>query len=148
MTTETKKIEICVPGARAKFETWIKDRGGVAVWKNVNLSNPGAGDSYTPALAVEGQGMRYPKPHWSVEFSKIITDINSFRFVKEMREIKRFHVAIRRSSNGLMFKCTDASSERIRREMSKASAKHGQNICREFDYETQDCVLLLPVWES
>lgn len=144
--TEAKKIEICVPGCREKFVMWCKDRGGIKVWKNVNLSDPGAGDTYSPVRDFEGKD--YPQPHWSVRFDRIITDVNAFRFVKELKEVKRFRVAIRQSGNGLMMKCTDASSARIRREMTKASEKYGEDCCREFDYETQECVILVPVWEN
>lgn len=38
-----ERIDVLVPGARVKFEDWIKNRGGVQVWENVNLSTPRAG---------------------------------------------------------------------------------------------------------
>lgn len=56
------------------------------------------------------------------------------------REVKRFHVAIRRSTNGLKFKLTDGSSSRLRREVDKA----GDTSWHEFDYETQEAVILVP----
>ena len=110
MTKAPVKIEICVPCAREKFEKYIQSQGGVKVWENVNLSNPGAGNIYTPGLTRDGKEYTRP-PSWTHEFhGQIIKDINAFRFVKEMREVKRFHVAIRRGSQGFCFKCTDASS--------------------------------------
>jgi hypothetical protein len=143
---ETKRIEVCVPGVRATFEKWIKTRGGVAIWKNISLSHCGAGDSYTPARHADGSDGTTPKdkPHWTKQFDRIITDINAFRFVKEMREVKRFHVALRISGTGLMMKCTDASSARIRRACDKA----GRESSYRFDYETQKAVIELPVWED
>jgi hypothetical protein len=44
-----------------KFKTWIRDRGGVAIWESVNLSNPGRSWS-SPALGTDGTP--YPKPSW------------------------------------------------------------------------------------
>ena len=38
----------CAPENAPKFLDWIKNRGGVAVWKSINLSNPDASWS-TPA---------------------------------------------------------------------------------------------------
>ena len=140
------KIEIGVPGCREKFAKYITERGGIKIWRNINLSNPDAGDIYTPVRDSEGND--YPKPHWSVEFSRIVTDINAFRFIKELREVKRFHVAIRRSSNGLMFKCTDASSAKLRKAMSKIQEQTGEKPCYRFDYETQEAVIEMPVWED
>ena len=54
------------------FADWIANRGGVAVWRSVNLSNPGASWS-TPALTVEGEPT--PKPTWQAANTpeKIVT---------------------------------------------------------------------------
>ena len=144
--TEQAKIEICVPGCREKFAMYCRERGGIKIWRDINLSNPNAGDTYTPVRDSEGKD--YPKPHWSVEFDRIVTDISAFRFIKELKEFKRFHVAIRRSSNGLMLKCTDASSEKIRRACAKVKKQTGETASYEFDYGAQECVISVPVWED
>ena len=140
--TDTKKIEVLTPGVRAKFEDWIKTRGGVAVWKNADLSNCGAGDVFTPAKTA--MGAVYDKPHWSWALDRVVTELTEFRFVREMREVKRFHVALRMGSQGLKVKCTDASSARIR----KACDKAGPDNTYRFDYETQEAVIEVPVWED
>lgn len=136
------RIYVGALGAREKFEDWIKNRGGVRVWKNVSLPNTGAGEMFTPANDPEGG--RYPKPNWSVDCGEtVITDINAFRFVKSWQERKRFHVAIRRNGNGLSFKCTDASSRKI-----WAACEKFPGSSYRFDYATQEAVIEVPEWEE
>jgi hypothetical protein len=146
MTTE-KQERICIgaPDARAKFEKWIAERGGVMVWQNIDLSNMDAGDMYTPAFTEEGK--EYAKPHWRVSRKEVISDITRFRFVKEWREIKRFHVAIRVGDSGLRIKCTDASTRRIRAACAKASV-NGIEASYRFDYTTQEAVIERPIFED
>ncbi|MFH2074527.1 MAG: hypothetical protein ABIJ57_04145 [Pseudomonadota bacterium] len=137
-----EKIEVGAPGARIKFQDWISNRGGVRVWKNVSLPNTGGGEMFTPAD--DPDGGRYPKPNWSVDCGEtVITDINAFRFVKSWQERKRFHVAIRRGTWGLSFKCTDASSRKI---WAKCEKFPGSSY--RFDYATQEAVIEVPEWES
>jgi len=122
-----------------KIWEWLNTRGGIAVWSSINLSNPGAGWT-TPATHADGKPAT--KPNWQAanEPDRIITNAEDI-LVQKYEECKRFHVAVRRSSNGLMVKCTDASSERIRKAVSKA----GEGATYVFDYETQDAVILKPV---
>ena len=134
------KIRVLAPGAREKFEDWIAARGGVQIWNNVNLSDPGAGPIFTPAMTGD-----HPteKPRWSHERGEVVTDINRFEFVKAWKEIKRFHVAIRMGSQGTMLKLTDASSAKVRKfEDSHPGAYY------RFDYETQECVFEMPETEG
>jgi len=141
------RIEVTVPGCKGKFEEWIATRGGVRVWKNANLSNPGAGDMYAPERDKDGNTSG--KPHWSVEQGGLFTDISAFRFIKELKEVKRFRVAIRASSNGMMFKCTDGSTRRIRKACAAvAKSNGGVEPTYHFDYDTQECVIELPVFED
>ncbi len=128
----------CTADNAARFLQWIKFRGGVSIWNSINLSNPGASWS-TPALTEDGQPT--PKPTWEAENtpSKTITDPARIGVIKPM-EIKRFHVAVRRSSNGLMFKLTDGSS----RKLNAAVKKAGDGSWYEFDYETQEAVIFKP----
>lgn len=144
------KIRVLVPGAREKFESWIATRGGVQVWNNVNLSDPGAGQVFTPALEEvkvpeENGGINmvpYHKPRWTHERGEVVTDINRFEFVKAWKEIKRFRVALRMGSQGTMIKLTDGSSAKVRKfEESHPGAYY------RFDYETQECVFEMPEME-
>jgi len=144
MTAIQKYEHACSIENADKFAAWIKDRGGVAIWESVNLSDPGKSWS-TPATIRKGdcQGQTgdeiipYPKPTWqAADTPKIITDPALIE-VYEPKEHKRFHVALRMGAQGLTLKCTDASSARIRREVKKA----GEGAYYVFDYETQEAVI-------
>ena len=158
-----KIYDVMVPGTRPKFELWIKERGGVQVWHNLNLSNPGAGNQFTPATMVidseedlrgysgakMGDTVPYPRPHWSVGAGEIITDISRFRFVKGFKEVKRIRVAVCRGS-GLMYKLTDGSQRKVDRALETARDKYGEAVYRKdgglFDYE-RFIVVEVPEWE-
>lgn len=137
---KTPKIFVGVVGARAKFEDWIANRGGVQVWDNVNLSTPGKGPMFTPANDVDGTPT--VKPSWSVARGEVVTSIHRFAFVKAWKEVKRFHVAIRPGSQGMSFKLTDASSRRVWKVADQNPGAHYR-----FDYDTQECVFEMPVME-
>lgn len=125
----------CRADNASRFAGWIRDRGGVAVWKTLNLSNPGQG-WYTPCLSKDGTPVTKPHMYAPNNPDLVVTDPALIE-VYWPEEAKRFHVAVKRSSNGLMLKCTDASSARIRREVEKA----GVGAYYEFDYMTQECVI-------
>jgi hypothetical protein len=117
-----------------KIKSWFETRGGIAVWQGLNLSN--IRQMITPLHDEEGK--RYTKPSWDMpnEPSEIITDISQVQAGVD-KEVRRFHVAVRRSSNGFAFKCTDASSAKIRAAVEKA----GDGAYHKFDYETQEAVI-------
>jgi len=117
------------------FRGWIATRGGIALWKSINLSNPAA-SWLTPAKTSDGQPT--PRPNWQADTqpAKVFTSESELS-VSLDREVKRFRVAIRRSSNGLMMKVTDAGSAKIRREVEKA----GAGAYHVFDYGTQEAVI-------
>lgn len=81
------------------------------------------------------------KQFWQAENSPslIITDPSEIE-VHEDAEVARFRVAVRRAS-GLAFKCTDASSRKINQAVEKA----GKGAYYEFDYSSQEAVILAPV---
>lgn len=126
------------PENAAKMLDWIEKRGGVAVWKSVNLSNPGASWS-TPALAPDCSP--YRKPTWEVssEPHKVITNPAEIAVVTR-KEVKRFHVAIRVSGHGISMKLTSGSSRRVDKEVDRA----GEGASYYFDYETQEAVITVP----
>jgi hypothetical protein len=129
----------CEPENAARMLDWIKTRGGVAIWPSLNLSNPGASWS-TPALTEDGKP--YPKPTWEAanEPERIIKDASEIVVVTR-REVRRFRVAIRSTGPmGLTFKCSDASSRKIR----EAVAKVGEGASYHFDYEHQQAVIAAP----
>ena len=127
----------CAPENAAKMLDWIRTRGGVAVWRSANLSNPGASWS-APALTSEG--LPQPtKPTWEAESrpARIITDPSEIEVVTR-REVKRFRVGVRMA--GLTLKVTDAGTRRIRAEVEKA----GDGASYEFDYDEQAAIITVP----
>ena len=117
-----------------KIKSWFETRGGIAVWQGLNLSN--IRQLITPLHDEEGK--RYTKPSWDMpnEPSEIITDSSQVQ-VGVDKEVRRFRVGVRRSSNGLALKCTDAASAKIRAAVEKA----GEGAYHNFDYETQEAVI-------
>lgn len=136
----TDKHQVNADNAELFWE-WLRNRGGIAIWRSVNLSNPGASWS-TPALTDDNPPKPYSKPTWqsSDQPSRIITDPTEVE-VYVAAEVKRFHVAVRRSSSGMMLKVSDGGSRRIR----SAVAKAGDGAYHVFDYETQEAVIMKPV---
>jgi len=129
---------IIAPGNAPKIAEWLRTRGGIATWKSVDLSDPGFSMT-TPVNNADGTPA--VKPHWKLEStpSRIITDPAEVLVSKDV-EVKRFHVAIRPGSQGFSFKVTDGSSRRIRAAVEKA----GEGAYYEFDYSTQEAVILKP----
>lgn len=119
----------------AKIWTWLNERGGLAIWESINLSNLGATWT-TPANDKDGEPTK--KPTWQAgETPRIITDPAEV-LVSIDREVKRFRVGIRLGSQGMTYKVTDGGSRRIRKEVAKA----GKNAYHLFDYETQEAVIM------
>jgi len=128
----------CAPENAGRFRDWIKNRGGVAIWRSVNLSNLGRSWS-TPALTVEGEPTA--KPSWESDSkpARIIRDESEIEVIVA-KEVKRFHVALRPGDQGLSYKLTDASTRRVRTACEKA----GEKSWYEFDYGNQEAVILVP----
>ena len=128
----------CSPENAVRFMDWISNRGGIAVWNSVDLSNPST-QWFTPAFNV-GTGDATLKPTWQAEGtpSRVVTNIADV-VVIVAKEVKRFYVAIR-PSNGFAMKVTDGGSRRISRTIDKL----GDRAWYEFDYSTQEAVFYLP----
>jgi len=122
-------------GEAPKIALWLEKRGGVAVWPRLNLSN--CGSAFVPVKQENGEPTQKPSWQYANAPERIITDPNEVRvFVPVV--VARFHVAVRRSSNGMMLKLTDGSSERLRRALEK----HGPTSNYYFDYdEVKNCVI-------
>ena len=140
----------CTMENATKFAEWIKTRGGVAVWRSADLGNPGASWS-TPAMIPEGTEMNdgtvleedrpYPRPTWQAESQPSMVITNPAEIgVSLDKEVKRFHVAVRRGS-GLSFELTAASSRKLRAEVEKA----GEGAYHVFDYgDYKNAVIMAP----
>jgi hypothetical protein len=130
----------CSEESAPTFRTWIRERGGVAVWNSLSLSTPGKSWS-TPAKTKTGEDT--PRPTWDADYKPALTvteekDIG----VCTDKEVRRFRVATRHGrSNPLLIKCTDASSRKIHAAVEKA----GEGAYHVFDYESREAVIMQPV---
>ena len=107
----------CVPENAERFAMWLKDRGGISLWKSLNLSNPGA-SWCTPALTEEGTD--YPKPNWQTESAPALTVCDpDFVGVEIPQEFKRVKISLKQQ--GLMkVVLTDGSTRKVRDAVEKA----------------------------
>lgn len=113
---------------------WMKTRGGIKVWKSLDLSDPGASWT-TPAD-------RDDKPSWKAEADRVITDPTEV-IVVEYEVVKRFHVAVE-PGDFLKINVTAGGSRRIRRELTLA----GEGSTYSFDYDAwENAVISKPVRE-
>ena len=131
LETKKEKLECAEQNAHNMME-WLRTRGGLAVWRSVDLSDPSA--SWTTPVN-DKDGKPFTKPTWKAESqpSRIITDAADV-VVTTDKVVERFHVATRVGRNGLMVKLTDASSAKLRKKMDK----HGNTACYHFDYGEYD----------
>jgi hypothetical protein len=125
----------------SKFWEWVHMRGGVAVWRSVNLSNPGASWS-TPAKQEDGSPM--PKPSWQSDDKpeKVVTDPSRIK-VYTGRKVKTIRIGIQRGS-GLSFVLTDSATRRLREAMREV----GEEAYYTFDFDERErriAVIWLPV---
>jgi hypothetical protein len=153
------KINVLTPGVRPKFEEWIKFNEGVKIWRNINLSNCGAGPIFTPAMKVtidpmgEGIVLRspYPKPSWQVDNGEVVTDINRFRFVKGFKELKRIRAFVRHG-DGLDYCLTDSCQRRLDDHLERFRERYGGDVFYRKDGGLFDIgreiVIELAEWED
>lgn len=119
---------------------YFSQSGGIEVWGSLNLSDPGK-QWITP--------LGGSKPHWGATSQPVqtITDPNEVQVV-DYKEVDRFRVSLRRSSNGLSLKLTDASSRKLRERLAKADSKvdpeWGVGAQYWFDGFAQQAVIMVP----
>jgi len=133
-----QKPQIISAEVAAQIAEWIANRGGAAIWESIDLSDPGF-SLMTPVRTAEGEPAL--KPHWEVANSpaRIITNAADI-VVSTDEEVKPFRVAIRPGSNGMSLKVSDGGSRRIRSALAKA----GEGAYHQFDYITQEVLILKP----
>jgi hypothetical protein len=137
MTPTIEKHRVIAENAPL-FLKWIRERGGIAVWGCLDLSDPGK--TWSSPIYME-DGTPHPKPHYyaTTEPIRIITDPAEI-LVDVPKEVKRFHIAIRMGAQGFKVKLTDASTRKVRAAVEKA----GEGAWYQFDYETQEAVIYKP----
>ncbi len=122
-----------------KIAEWLRTRGGIAIWRSIDLGN--SGKSWTCPVNDEN-GQLKGKPGWqSANMPERIITEPAEVVIETSREVKRFHVAVQRGGlMGMNLQVTSGGSRRIEKEVAKA----GENAHYEFDYETQEAVILVP----
>jgi len=141
----SKFRHLCTIDDAPKFWDWIRNRGGVALWRSVNLSNPGK-SWCTPVLNDKGELIQKPTWESASEPSEIFLSPDEIGVTKD-EEVKRFHVAVRVKYFDGPFGiprslvCTPGGTRRIERAVAKA----GNGAWYRFDYETQEAVIMAPV---
>lgn len=126
MSKDTRFKHECDPENARKFWEWIQNRGGVANWKSINLSNPGASWS-TPANDPEGAPTT--KPTWQASNQPTICTDPDEIGVYESELFKAFPVALRRA--GLSLKLTDGSQRKLDKALDQCREKHGDSFYRK-----------------
>ena len=124
-----------------KIHDWMLHRGGIFIWRSVNLSNPGA--SWT-SPARDSKGKAYTKPNWQCDNvpERHITNLVDV-MVSTAKEVKRFHVATRMGGNGLSIKVTDGGTRKIRAEVEKAKEKYRKPAWYAFDDSAEKNAVIL-----
>lgn len=122
MTTRTFLVE-CHADNAARFRDWLANRGGIAVWPSINLSTPGASAS-TPALTTTGEPTTRPGWSYASKPSHIITNPADVGVYTEAL-FKAVKVGLRRSSNGMSLKLTDASQRKVDALLAACEEQHG-----------------------
>ena len=117
-----------------QFLTWIRERGGLALWRTLNLSNPG--QSWTcPLKDAEGNIKGKPHGYADSEPCRIITNTDDV-IVHVDKEVKRFHVGL--IQRGMKIVLTDGATRRVNAAVEKA----GEGAYHVFD--GQDAVIMAP----
>lgn len=125
----------CLEQNASQILDWLKTRGGLALWKSVDLSDPAK--HWTTPLN-DASGKPATKPTWQAanEPYRVITDPSEV-LVDTPVEITRFRIHTRMGAQGLRVKLTDHSSAKLRAALERA----GTGSWYEFDYETQEAVI-------
>lgn len=115
------------PENEAKLADWLKNRGGIAVWRNKDLGSPSlGGQQFTPALHADGTAAT--SPHWSCGNAPdfIVTDATAVA-IQEWREVSR--VKIR---NGPPYLGCVHRRDRDRLDAALAKAGDGASYRRDY----------------
>jgi hypothetical protein len=146
--TTAAPIEVLIPGLRSKFQDWITNRGGVQVWVSQNLSYDAGRLTFNPQRDAAGNENK-AAPHWSLKLQEVVTDISRFRFANSYKELQRCKIAIQhRRNNTLMLELTSGSTNRVRKILAKLHDAGHKEAFYEFDYDSQEAVFQVPVWEA
>lgn len=131
---------IACPEHAHQFMRWLRERGGVAVWNCEDLAR--AGQTWSTSL-YDAEGVTTKKPYWACgRIIRVITRPSEI-VVHVPKELRRFHVALRRGGQGMTLKLTDASKAKLNKAMNWAH-RRCKSAWYEFDYCTQEAVIYVP----
>lgn len=122
----------------ALVTAWLRGRGGLLVWRSVDLCDPGKSWT-TPVLGEDGQPVRQPSWQAAASPARVITSADEVEVVIPKR-VRKFRVATRIGASGVRVKLTDASSAKLRAALEKA----GPESWHEFNYDTQEALVFVP----
>ena len=125
----------CSPDNAEKMLSWIEKRGGIAIWRSIDL---GAPDLSWSTAARQEDGSIMTRPTWRADIApfRIITDPKEVVVITR-KEVKRIRIAIRRG-DGLSFVLTDHSSEKVK----AALFKYGEES--SYHFEEREAVITVP----
>ena len=149
----------CCAAAAPQLLDWLKTRGGLALWRTMDLALWRTMDLAlwrTMDLRVTGRSWTCPmnddrgnvkgRPYHDSETApyRTITSTDDV-LVSVDREVKRFHIGLhiglRMGSQGLCVKLTDGATRRVNAAVEKA----GLGAYHLFDYGVQDAVIMAPI---
>lgn len=109
----------CVPQNAERFAMWIRERGGICLWKSLNLSNPGA-SWCTPFTTEDGQ--EAGKPNWQTENTPavVVTSMDEVG-VEIPVEVRRIKISL--IQRGLKVVLTDGSTRKVREALDKVGER-------------------------
>ena len=141
LANPTLKPHVCEAKNAHQLLTWIRERGGLAIWNSTDFSNV---ESYTCPLT-DAAGVVKTRPYANCESmpARVLTSTDDV-VVQLTHEVKRFHVALRMGAQGFKVKVKDGSSRRIRAAVEKA----GEGAYYQFDHMSQEAVIMAPTGEA
>ena len=126
---------ICAPAHAHMFLNWLQERGGISIWKSVNLSNPSASWS-APFNDAEGNPKTRPSWESDTKPERIITDPAEIA-VQVDKVVERLPLFIKRRAS-MHIVLTDACSRKVRAAVEKAG------IGAYYQFDGDEVVILAP----
>ena len=130
-----------------KFWDWLQTRGGIAVWKSVNLGNAGASWSTPATIAIkdledsarkaellrelgdENAVVGYPKTNWQMANEPTVYTDPADVGVFTCALYKAFPVGLKRG-DGFSLRLSDAGQAKLDKHMDACREKHGDAFYR------------------
>ena len=130
----------CTPENAPRIGHWIRERGGVAIFRLLNKFDP-AKFWVVPVLNSKGERLVRPSLYAEPEPSRVIMDPAEV-VVETYREIMRFHIEMEYAHGlGSTFHTTRNGTRKILEALEKVSAEYGVSTVYETDFYTHEAVI-------